>query len=52
MTSIDRLSEQYCDQCLIKTHLRKVRSKTQAHHFCINECSIGKQIQQLGKALQ
>ncbi|EJD5709027.1 zinc-finger domain-containing protein, partial [Staphylococcus pseudintermedius] len=24
----------------------------QAHHFCINACSIGKQIQQLGNALQ
>ncbi|HCW9896573.1 TPA: zinc-finger domain-containing protein, partial [Staphylococcus aureus] len=23
-----------------------------AHHFCINECSIGKEIKQLGNELQ
>ncbi|HBI8802871.1 TPA: zinc-finger domain-containing protein, partial [Staphylococcus aureus] len=26
--------------------------KTKAHHFCINECSIGKEIKQLGNELQ
>ena len=31
-----------------KTHIRKTEGKTQAHHFCISECSIGKQIKQLG----
>ncbi|AVP37052.1 zinc-finger domain-containing protein [Staphylococcus felis] len=50
--SIDKLMNQYCNQCLIKTHLRKEKSKTKAHHFCISECSIGKQIQQLGNELQ
>ncbi|HBC4526253.1 TPA: zinc-finger domain-containing protein, partial [Staphylococcus aureus] len=25
---------------------------TKAHHFCINECSIGKEIKQLGNELQ
>ena len=35
-----------------KTHIRKTEGKTQAHHFCISECSIGKQIKQLGNELQ
>ncbi|HBI0820753.1 TPA: zinc-finger domain-containing protein, partial [Staphylococcus aureus] len=34
------------------TRLRKLEGKTKAHHFCINECSIGKEIKQLGNELQ
>ena len=41
---IDELMNTYCDKCLLKTHIRKTEGKTQAHHFCISECSIGKQI--------
>ncbi|WP_420853966.1 zinc-finger domain-containing protein [Staphylococcus ratti] len=52
ISKIDNLMNQYCEHCLIKTHIRKSQNKTQAHHFCINECSIGKQIQQLGNELQ
>ncbi|MGV3243940.1 zinc-finger domain-containing protein [Staphylococcus sp. 11261D007BR] len=52
IATIDQLMNQYCKQCLIKNHLRKTKSKTQAHHFCISECSIGKQIQQIGNELQ
>nr|WP_203232877.1 zinc-finger domain-containing protein [Staphylococcus sp. MI 10-1553] len=52
IASIDQLSQQYCEHCLVKAHLRKTKGKTQAHHFCINACSIGKQIQQLGNELQ
>ncbi|WP_435303499.1 zinc-finger domain-containing protein [Staphylococcus agnetis] len=43
---------QYCEQCMIKTHIRQSQNKTKAHHFCIKECSVGKQIQQLGNELQ
>ena len=49
---IDELMNTYCDKCLLKTHIRKTEGKTQAHHFCISECSIGKQIKQLGNELQ
>ncbi|MBF1992191.1 zinc-finger domain-containing protein [Staphylococcus schleiferi] len=52
IAEIDQLSQQYCEQCLVKSYIRKVKGKTQAHHFCINECSIGKQIRQLGNELQ
>ncbi|MCO4345611.1 zinc-finger domain-containing protein [Staphylococcus agnetis] len=49
---IDQLMNQYCEQCMIKTHIRQSQNKTKAHHFCIKECSVGKQIQQLGNELQ
>ena len=42
----------YCYQCPLKSHNRKTEGKTQAHHFCINECSVGKQIKQIGNELQ
>nr|WP_241864557.1 zinc-finger domain-containing protein [Staphylococcus massiliensis] len=50
--SIDKLMNQYCHRCLLKTHLRKAYGKTHAHQFCISECSVGKQIKQLGNELQ
>ena len=49
---IDELMNTYCDKCLLKTHIRKTEGKTQAHHFCINECTVGKQIKQIGNELQ
>ncbi|AMG20414.1 hypothetical protein AST07_04680 [Staphylococcus saprophyticus] len=52
MASIDDLMNTYCKSCLLKHHIRKSEGKTQAHHFCINECSIGKEIKQLGNELQ
>ncbi len=50
--AIDHLMSTYCNECLLKNHIRKTEGKTQAHHFCINECSIGKQIKQIGNELQ
>ncbi|ARB77858.1 MULTISPECIES: zinc-finger domain-containing protein [Staphylococcus] len=49
---IDDLMNTYCEHCLLKSHIRKTEGKTQAHHFCINECSVGKQIKQIGNELQ
>nr|WP_277369505.1 zinc-finger domain-containing protein [Staphylococcus epidermidis] len=36
---IDQLMNIYCHQCPLKKHNRKTHGKTQAHHFCINECN-------------
>ena len=47
---IDELMNTYCDKCLLK-HISE-RPKVRPHHFCISECSIGKQIKQLGNELQ
>ena len=48
---IDELMNTYCDKCLLKTHIRKQKENTSTS-FCISECSIGKQIKQLGNELQ
>ncbi|AQM41873.1 MULTISPECIES: zinc-finger domain-containing protein [Staphylococcus] len=50
--AIDQLMNTYCKACLLKRHIKKTNGKTQAHHFCINECSVGKQIKQIGNELQ
>ena len=52
INKIDELMNTYCYQCPLKAHNRKTQGKTQAHHFCINECSVGKQIKQIGNELQ
>ncbi|MCY6990464.1 zinc-finger domain-containing protein [Staphylococcus argensis] len=52
LNEIDQLMNDYCKDCILKTHLRKTQGKNQAHYFCINECSIGKEIKQLGNELQ
>ncbi|SCT05322.1 zinc-finger domain-containing protein [Staphylococcus caeli] len=52
IATIDHLMNTYCNQCLLKQHIKKTEGKTQAHHFCISECSIGKEIKQLGNELQ
>ncbi|TGZ36972.1 zinc-finger domain-containing protein, partial [bacterium M00.F.Ca.ET.162.01.1.1] len=46
------LMNTYCKACLSKRHVKNTNGKTQAHHFCINECSVGKQIKQIGNELQ
>ena len=32
---IDDLMNTYCEQCLLKSHIRKTEGKTQAHHFAL-----------------
>lgn len=49
---IDKLMENYCKGCLLKTHYRETKGKQQAHQYCISECSIGIQIKQIGNKLQ
>lgn len=48
---IDELIDTYCIDCPIKKALRHTRGKTGAHRFCIEECSVGEQLQFLGKEL-
>lgn len=52
ITQIDKLEERYCKHCLIKETLRREHSKTEAHQFCISECSIGRKIKMYGNQLQ
>lgn len=51
INEISRLEDVYCEQCPIKQDLRARRGKTAAHHFCIETCSVGRELQQMGNSL-
>lgn len=51
MKEIDELTDTYCTECLVIRDLRKKRGKTGAHRFCIEQCTVGEQLQFLGKEL-
>lgn len=51
MKEIDELTDTYCTECLVIRDLRKKRGKTGAHRFCIEQCTVGGQLQFLGKEL-
>jgi len=51
MKEIDELTDTYCTDCLVIRDLRKKRGKTGAHRFCIEQCTVGEQLQFLGKEL-
>ncbi|MGE8204256.1 zinc-finger domain-containing protein [Heyndrickxia sp. NPDC080065] len=42
----------YCDGCLVKSSLRKEFSKTYAHQFCIQKCTVGEQLRKFGNQLE
>ena len=48
---IDDMLETYCDGCFIKKELKSKNGKSIAHRFCINRCTVGEQLQFLGKEL-
>ncbi|RIW33078.1 zinc-finger domain-containing protein [Bacillus salacetis] len=51
---IDKLDEilaAYCEDCLLKAHFRKEHGKKHAHRFCIEQCTVGQKIKELGKNL-
>lgn len=48
MEEIDVVMDRYCENCLVKKALNQERGKTDAHRFCIQECTIGDQLKFLG----
>ncbi|MCM2604946.1 zinc-finger domain-containing protein [Rossellomorea marisflavi] len=48
---VDELSDAYCKGCLLKAHFRKEYGKTHAHRFCIEECTVGREIRRYGERL-
>ncbi|MBM7716419.1 zinc-finger domain-containing protein [Siminovitchia sp. FSL H7-0308] len=48
---IDEILQQYCNDCFLKKHFRKAYSKTYAHQFCINQCTVGSSLREKGKEL-
>lgn len=51
MKDIDELIDTFCIDCLIKKELRQLRGKSGAHRFCIEQCTVGEQLQFLGNEL-
>jgi len=49
--SVDTLLTTYCKGCLIYKHLKNEKGKCSAHKFCITQCTVGDQIQELGKKI-
>jgi hypothetical protein len=49
---INQLETRYCKECLIKKIKRNEESRTEAHKFCITQCSIGLRIRSHGNQLQ
>ena len=51
MKEINQLLDIYCEGCYVKKQLTKERGKTGAHQFCISDCTIGDQLQFLGREI-
>ena len=51
MKDIDELTDTYCVDCLVIRDLRKQRGKQGAHRFCIENCTVGEQLQFLGQEM-
>ncbi|WP_431312518.1 zinc-finger domain-containing protein [Sporosarcina jeotgali] len=51
ITEIDELLDMYCEGCLVKKQLTQERGKTEAHKFCIRECTVGDQLRFLGSEM-
>lgn len=51
MKEINQLLDIYCEGCYVKKQLTDERGKTGAHQFCISGCTIGDQLQFLGKEI-
>jgi hypothetical protein len=48
---LDEILATYCEDCLLKAHFRKEYGKKYAHRFCIEQCTVGQKIKELGKNL-
>ncbi|CAD2075528.1 zinc-finger domain-containing protein [Phocicoccus pinnipedialis] len=51
LKKITTLETRFCKNCPLKEFNRDKYSKTYAHHFCINECSVGITIKSHGNNL-
>ncbi|MEI5907267.1 zinc-finger domain-containing protein [Bacillus spongiae] len=50
-SKIDQLTECYCEGCWLKHHFRKENGKNAAHQFCIQQCTVGEKLKELGAEL-
>ena len=48
---VDFLLTTYCDGCFLHKQLVKELGRTHAHRFCINKCTVGESLKQIGSSL-
>ncbi|EDL63600.1 zinc-finger domain-containing protein [Bacillus sp. SG-1] len=49
---LDEILGTYCEGCLLKAHFRKEYGKNYAHRFCIEKCTVGQKVKELGRHLK
>ncbi|WP_277584317.1 zinc-finger domain-containing protein [Psychrobacillus antarcticus] len=52
INKIDELLDTYCDGCFVRKQLRKESGKTIAYRFCLEQCTVGENIKQIGSQLK
>ncbi|QGQ46608.1 zinc-finger domain-containing protein [Metabacillus sediminilitoris] len=48
---INEILDTFCVDCLLKKHFRQEHGKRYAHSFCINQCTVGQKIKEMGEKL-
>lgn len=52
LDEIDKNLQTYCFGCFLYSHHKKDGGRTQAHQFCLSQCTVGKQLKELGDKLK
>ncbi|MGM7722001.1 zinc-finger domain-containing protein [uncultured Metabacillus sp.] len=51
LQELSEILDTYCVNCLLKKHFREEYGKRFAHSFCINQCTVGQKIKEVGEKL-
>ena len=51
LNELSEVLDTYCVNCLLKKHFRDEFGKRHAHAFCINKCTVGQKIKEIGERL-
>lgn len=51
LQELSEILDTFCVDCLLKKHFREESGKRYAHSFCINQCTVGQKIKEVGKKL-
>ncbi|MFS0614775.1 zinc-finger domain-containing protein [Lederbergia ruris] len=51
LNEMDQVLDTYCKDCFLKSHFRQTYGKNYAHRFCIQNCTVGQELQKLGHTL-
>lgn len=51
LNELSEVIDTYCVNCLLKKHFRDEFGKRYAHSFCINKCTVGQKIKEIGEKL-